>query len=78
LAIAVGIEPRIAHAYLDPGTGSMLLSAILSIFVTIGLGIQAYGYKILGWLRTRRLAVTEPEPQRSDEGLHGHERQDEP
>ena len=56
----------------------MLLSAILSIFVTIGLGIQAYGYKILGWLRTRRLAVTEPEPQRSDEGLHGHERQDEP
>ena len=46
--------PREAHAYLDPGTGSMLLSALISILVTAGFALQSYGYRLLGFLRGRR------------------------
>lgn len=45
------LTPRPAHAYLDPSTGSMLLSALISIGVTTLLGLQAYGYRLLGLLR---------------------------
>lgn len=46
--------PREAHAYLDPGTGSMLLSALISIFVTAGFALQSYGYRLLAFLRGER------------------------
>jgi hypothetical protein len=46
--------PREAHAYLDPGTGSMLLSALISIVVTAGFALQSYGYRLLGFLRGDR------------------------
>lgn len=52
------LTPRPAHAYLDPSTGSMLLSALISIGVTTLLGLQAYGYRLLGMLR--RLIGREP------------------
>ena len=35
-----------AHAYLDPSTGGMLLSAILGMFATLGLVIKSYWYKL--------------------------------
>ena len=31
-----------AHAYLDPSTGGMLISAILGMFATLGLVIKSY------------------------------------
>ncbi len=34
-----------AHAYLDPSTGSMILSAIIGVFATIGLALKTYWYK---------------------------------
>jgi hypothetical protein len=33
-------------AYLDPGTGSMIISAIIGVFATIVLGFKTIGYKI--------------------------------
>jgi hypothetical protein len=51
--VLVLVAPRRAHAYLDPSTGSMLVSALISIAVTIGLALQTYGYRLLG--RVRRL-----------------------
>ena len=35
-----------AHAYLDPSTGGMLISAIVGMFATLGLVIKSYWYKL--------------------------------
>lgn len=40
-----------AQAYLDPGTGSMIISAIVGLFATLGLAIKTYWYKLVGLFR---------------------------
>ena len=47
LIIALGISTD-AHAYIDPGSGSAIMSAIIGGFVAIGLAIKTYWYKIKG------------------------------
>ncbi len=37
-----------AFAYLDPGTGSMVISAIVGIFATAYLALKTYWYKLTG------------------------------
>jgi hypothetical protein len=50
-AIALaGFAPS-AFAYLDPSTGSMILSAILGIFATVGLALKTYWYKLKALFR---------------------------
>ena len=34
------------YAYIDPGSGSAILSAIIGFFVAIGIAIKTYWYKI--------------------------------
>jgi len=48
-----GLAPD-AQAYLDPSTGSMILSAIVGLFATIGLALKTY------WYRLRRLLGRRP------------------
>jgi len=38
--------PSTAHAYIDPGSGSAIMSAIIGFFVVIGLTIKSFWYKI--------------------------------
>jgi hypothetical protein len=45
-----GFAPS-AFAYLDPSTGSMILSAILGIFATVGLALKTYWYKLKSFFR---------------------------
>jgi len=48
LAVAIallGFAPG-AFAYLDPSTGSMIISAIVGIFATLSLAIKTYWYKL--------------------------------
>jgi hypothetical protein len=40
-----------AFAYLDPSTGSMILSAIIGIFATLGLAVKTYWYKLKSLFR---------------------------
>jgi hypothetical protein len=40
-------------AYLDPGTGSMIISAIIGVFATIVLGFRTIGYKIKNLFRSK-------------------------
>lgn len=40
-----------AFAYLDPSTGSMVVSAIVGIFASIALAVKTYWYKIKGFFR---------------------------
>lgn len=35
-----------AHAYIDPGSGSAILSAIIGFLVAIGLAVKTYWYKL--------------------------------
>jgi hypothetical protein len=43
----------VAPAYLDPSTGSMVISAIVGIFASIALALKTYWYKIKAWFRPR-------------------------
>jgi hypothetical protein len=43
-----------AFAYLDPGTGSMVVSAIIGIFATAILAIKTYWYKLVSLLRPKK------------------------
>jgi hypothetical protein len=47
-----------AFAYLDPSTGSMILSAILGILATVGLALKTYWYKFKSLFRGK----TSPPP----------------
>lgn len=47
---AAAISPA-AQAYLDPSTGSMILSAIVGLLATIGLAIKTYWYRLKGLFR---------------------------
>ena len=48
-----GLAPE-AHAYLDPSTGSMILSAIVGLFATLGLAVKTWWYKLKNLLLRRR------------------------
>jgi hypothetical protein len=50
-----GLAPE-ARAYLDPSTGSMILSAIVGLFATLGLALKTYWYKL------RNLLIRRPDP----------------
>jgi len=51
IALTLLIVPAPAWAYLDPGTGSMIISAIVGLFATVGLAVKTYWYKIKGFFR---------------------------
>lgn len=45
LALALGFSSP-AFAYLDPGSGSAIVSAIIGAFVAAGLVVKTYWYKL--------------------------------
>lgn len=47
-ASLVAIFPGTAHAYLDPGTGSMLVSALIGIAATMFFMVKTFYYKAAG------------------------------
>lgn len=53
-----------AWAYLDPSTGSMILSAIVGLFATAGLAAKTYWYKLKSMLRRDTRPSEVPEPAR--------------
>jgi O-antigen/teichoic acid export membrane protein len=71
LAVAlVGFAPA-AFAYLDPSTGSMIVSAIIGIFATLSLAIKTYWYRLKGLFRGKSNAPggssDDAAPQRNGE-----------
>ena len=43
-----------AEAYLDPGTGSMLISAIIGVAAAVGLALKLFWYRLVGLLRGKK------------------------
>lgn len=56
-----------AHAYLDPSTGSMIVSAIIGIFASIALAVKTYWYKLKSLFRGRERSRPEAAEDRSGE-----------
>ena len=42
--LAIGAQP--AFAYIDPGSGSAIMSVIIGFFVAIGVLVKTFWYKI--------------------------------
>lgn len=47
--LLVGIFTSPLFAYIDPGSGSAIMSAIIGFFVAVGLAVKTYWYKIKGF-----------------------------
>jgi len=47
-AILLSFFPSTVYAYIDPGSGSALISIIVGAFVATGLAIKTFWYKITG------------------------------
>ena len=43
-----------AYAYLDPGTGSMLISAVLGVAAAVALAVKMFWYRVVGFFRGKR------------------------
>ena len=64
-AISLGCFAPPAFAYLDPSTGSMILSAIVGIFATLGLALKTYWYKFKSFFgRGNQEQATAPSEER--------------
>ena len=56
-------------AYIDPGSGSAIVSLIIGLFVALGLTVKTYWYKLKG-LFTRQARTggnPDPEPEKPTE-----------
>lgn len=51
--IALLLMPLSAMAYLDPTTGSMLISAIVGLFASLALAIKTYWYRIKAFFKRK-------------------------
>ena len=47
------LMPLSALAYLDPTTGSMLISAIVGLFASLVLAIKTYWYRIKAFFKRK-------------------------
>ncbi len=54
-----------AHAYIDPGTGSVVTTAILGFFAAIGFTLRKYFYRVKD-LVTGKKTESEKETTESD------------
>ena len=46
LVLTTGLWAQSALAYIDPASGSAIMSAIIGFFVAVGLAIKTYWYKL--------------------------------
>ena len=49
--VFVMLHAPVAHAYLDPSTGSMIISALVGIFASIALALKTYWYRLKNLFR---------------------------
>jgi hypothetical protein len=63
LIVLLSLAPA-AQAYLDPSTGSLILSAIVGLIATIGLAVKTWWYRIKSLFR-RSSATTEGDTTQS-------------
>ncbi len=50
VASFIALAPLSAHAYIDPASGSAIMSVIIGFIVAIGVVIKTFWYKIMSIL----------------------------
>jgi hypothetical protein len=55
-----------AMAYIDPGSGSAIMSGIIGLFVATGLAVKTYWYKIKSMFTGKKGKQTSNADQASD------------
>jgi O-antigen/teichoic acid export membrane protein len=66
-------------AYLDPTTGSMVISAIVGILASIALALKTYWYKVKGFFkRGQKQGRTQQETELQNSGGPDSRKQDSP
>jgi len=63
IVIWVLILNRSAHAYLDPGTGSMIIQLVIGSVAALFFTIKLYWQKIKQFLRIRPPTPSDEDPQ---------------
>jgi len=58
LLILLGLAPP-AHAYLDPATGSMIISALIGLLAAIALALKMFWYRVVDLVRGPRRRAPE-------------------
>ena len=53
LLLLLAITATPAVAYIDPGSGSAIMSAIIGFFVAVAMAVKTYWYKIKGLFRKK-------------------------
>jgi hypothetical protein len=53
IVVTLLLTPVSALAYLDPTTGSMLISAIVGLFASLVLAIKTYWYRIKAFFKRK-------------------------
>ncbi|MEP0201377.1 MAG: hypothetical protein ABJ084_10590 [Halioglobus sp.] len=61
--LVMWVQP--AMAYIDPGSGSAIMSAVIGFFVAIGLAVKTYWYKLKSFFRRQKNEDTDNEPDDS-------------
>ena len=60
--LAATLVPATAFAYLDPGTGSMLLQVILGGVAALGVAIKLFWFKIVAFFGSKKKPADEDGP----------------
>lgn len=67
LAVILTLLSSPAHAYLDPGSGSAIMGAIVGFFVATGLAVKTYWYKLKALFKGASKTQLPPEnPAKND------------
>ena len=61
MAVILLLSSSAVFAYLDPSTGSMVVSAIVGILASVALALKTYWYKIKGFLKRDNKQDTSPQ-----------------
>lgn len=68
MAAVLSLISSPAYAYIDPGSGSAIMGAIIGFFVAIGLALKTYWYKLKAMFTGADKPHTPPEaPAQNDE-----------
>jgi hypothetical protein len=59
--------PQALAAYLDPGTGSLIIQSVIAALAAAGFALRLYWGKIRGWFKRSETSVDSPvEPPSGD------------
>jgi len=67
LPLVILAFPTAANAYLDPGTGSFIIQAVIAGIVGIGVAVKTYGYRIKHLFRHGKSANLDTENEKNKE-----------